>query len=155
MLVLCCSAAFSHLRYGHFLKLLGYWFCSCVTLFKVFLCFLLPMARDIHHSVWMLQHVNFAFNFNVQHAMEVLFRLINICWSFHCFCLVADLQFFPIPRCYIIFLDESNFCCLLYFSLFNVFLYYGQFSYLEYCETSCPLVLCLPFAAHYRSQVKC
>lgn len=80
------------------LKLLSYCFCSRVALFKVFLCFLLPMVWDLHHSILMLQHVNFAFIFNVQHAMEVfLFRLINICWSLHCFCFVATLQFSPLP----------------------------------------------------------
>lgn len=36
------------------------------------------------------------------------FRLINPRWSFHCFCCVADPQFSPAPRRYIIFLDKSS-----------------------------------------------
>lgn len=101
------------------LKLLSYWFCSCVAVFKAFLCFLLPMAWDLHHSVLMLQHVNFAFNFNVQHVMKVfLFCLINICWSFHCFCFVANLQFSPLPDI-ILYCWMNLISAVLYFSLFN------------------------------------
>lgn len=130
------------------LKLLSYWFSSCV-------CCLLPMAYDILHSVLMLQHVNFAFNFNVQHAMKVfLFRLINICWSFHCFCFVANLKFPPLTDIILYFWMNLTSAVFLYFSLFNFACTMASFSYLEYCETSCPLVHCLPFAC-YRSQVKC
>lgn len=97
-------------------SLFSYCFCSGVALFKVFLCFLFPMAWGLHHSVLMLQHVNFAFNFNVQHAMKAfLFCLINICWSFHLFLFCSSSPVSPTPRRYIIFLDESNFCCLFIF----------------------------------------
>lgn len=96
-------------------SLLSYCFCSGVALIKVFLCFLFPVTWGLH-SVVMLQHVNFAFNFNVQHAMKAfLFCLVNICWSFHLFLFCSSSPVSPTPRRYIIFLDESNFCCLFIF----------------------------------------
>lgn len=115
-LLQCCFfllEIWSLLIFFFLLKLLIYCFCSCVALFKVFLCFFLSMAWDLH-SVLMLWRMNFAFNFNVQHAMKTfLFCLIDICWSFHYFCSVANLHFPPpTPRHYTIFLDEFNFCLL-------------------------------------------
>lgn len=108
----CCFFSFEIWSLLFLLKLLSYWFCSCVC------C--LPMACDILHSVLMLQHVNFAFNFNVQHAMKLfLFRLINICWSFHYFCFVANLKFPPLTDIILYFWMNLTSAVFLYFSLFN------------------------------------
>lgn len=111
--VLCFSAAFSHLRSGHF-----YSFGSCsVTDFvhvllysRCFLCFLLPVAWDLHHSVSRLQHVNFSFNFDVQNAMKVFLFSPNqylLVTSLFLLCSWFPLSPPPTPRRYIIFLDES------------------------------------------------
>lgn len=120
VLLQCCFFSFE------IWSLFSFWSCSVagfvhvLLLFKVFLCCFLPMAWYLHHSVLMLQHVNFAFNFYVQHAMKVvLFRLINICWSFHCFCFVANLWFSPLPDVILYFWMNLTSAVFLYFRLFN------------------------------------
>lgn len=73
-LFLCFSAAFSHLRYGHFysfgscsvtgfVHVLLYSRCSFAFSFLWLETFIILVSR--------LQHVNFSFNFDVQNAMEV------------------------------------------------------------------------------------
>lgn len=113
ILVLCFSAAFSHLRDGHFdsfgsCSVTG--FVSRVALFKVF--------SLLSPSLWLETFIILSRGSNMWIFPLVLmyrmqwkfssFLLINICWSFHCFCCVADFQFHPTPERYIIFLDESQ-----------------------------------------------
>lgn len=93
------------------------------SLFKMFLYFPLPMAWDLHHSVLVVWYVNFAFNFNVQHAMKVLLLcLINICCSFHCFCSVTNLQFFPLLPDIILYFWMNLTSAVFYISVYLILL---------------------------------